>query len=126
MTKTETMPTKAEARADVELFGSWVEAALRDPDRMPDRLVMLSLTDEGPERLLTPKRLELIQALQRLKEPTISELAQALKRRLDTVSRDLKALAKHGIVELRREGRTKRVQLAADLVLLCLRQQRGH
>ncbi len=83
---------------------------------------MLSLADEEQERLMTPKRLELIQALQRLKEPTISELAQALKRRLDTVSRDLKALAKHGIVELRREGRTKRVQLAADLVLLYLRQ----
>ena len=122
MAKAEAVPTKAKARADLEFFEALIEAALKDPDKMPDRLVMLSLADEEQERLMTPKRLELIQALQRLKEPTISELAQALKRRLDTVSRDLKALSKHGIVELRREGRTKRVQLAADLVLLYLKQ----
>lgn len=120
MAKAEAVLTKAKTRADLELFGALVEAALRDPERMPDRLVMLSLADEEQERLMTPKRLEMIQALRRLREPTVSELAQALKRRLDTVSRDLQALAKHGIVELRREGRTKRVRLAVDLILIHL------
>ncbi len=111
----------AAGRADLEFFGRLVQEAFRDPEGMPDRLTVLSLSDEERAWLITPKRLELLQVLRDHPGPTVSELARRLGRRLDTVSRDLRALARHGIVELRREGRTKRVRLATDLILLLMK-----
>lgn len=112
--------TKTRTRADLDLFGELVLSAFRDPEGTLDRLTVLSLDDEEQDRLITPKRLELIRTLRDRGELTISALAAKLGRRLDTVSRDLYALAKHDIVELKREGRSKRVRLATDLILLYL------
>lgn len=109
---------KTEARAGLELFGELVQRAFRDPEGTPDRLTVISLADEEQDRLITPRRLELIRTLRDRGELTISELASEVGRRLDVVSRDLHALAKHGIIELDREGRTKRVRLATELILL--------
>jgi predicted transcriptional regulator len=109
---------KTEARADLELFGQLVQRAFRDPEGMPDRLTVISLADEEQDRLITPRRLELIRTLRDRGELTISELADEVGRWLDVVSRDLHALAKHSIIKLDREGRTKRVRLATELILL--------
>lgn len=105
-----------------ELFGELVQAAILRPDKTPDRLTVLSLSDEEQDRLFTPKRLELLRVLRDRGEGelTISELARLLGRRLDVISRDLQVLARHGVVELEKVGRTKRVHLAADWILLHL------
>ena len=112
---------KATSRADLEFFGRLIQAAFQDPEGTPDRLTVISLGEEEQDRLITPKRLELIRTLRDRGGLTVSELAARLGRRPDTVSRDLKALAKHGIVELEREGRTKRVRLATDIILLLMK-----
>lgn len=114
--------TKTRIRDDLELFGELVQAAIRHPDGTPDRLTVLSLPNEEQDRLFTPKRLELIRALRDRgpEELTVSELAQAVGRRLDVVSRDLHALERYGVVELEKVGRTKRVHLATDMILLHL------
>lgn len=112
---------KVKARADLEFFGRLVQEAFRDPGRTPDRLTVISLSDEEQDRLITPKRLELIRTLRDHGGLTVSELAARVHRRPDTVSRDLKVLAKHGIVELSREGRKKRVRLATDIILLLMK-----
>lgn len=110
------------AKTGAELFDELVQAAILRPDRTPDRLTVLSLSDEEQDRLFTPKRLELLRVLRDRDEGelTISELAHLLGRRLDVVSRDLQVLARHGVVELEKVGRTKRVHLATDWVLIHL------
>ena len=111
---------KVSTREDLELFGELVQMAFRNPEGTPDRLTVISLSDEEQDRLITGKRLELIHVLRDQGELTISELARAVGRRLDAVSRDLAALERYGIVDLKRAGRTKRVRLKTELILLYL------
>jgi len=113
-----------EVIAEIYKAGSFILAFLSKllyptlVEKWLDRFAVISLSEEEQGRLITPKRLELIRTLRDRGELTVSQLAELLDRRLDTISRDLKALAKHGIVEFKREGRTKRVRLATDIILL--------
>ena len=99
-----------------------VQAIAQDLKKMLNRLAVISLSDEERDRLITPKRLELIRILHGHKGLTVSELAKLLGRWPDTISRDLKVLVKYGIVTLSKEGRRKRVQLVAKVVLLDLKE----
>lgn len=55
--------------------------------------------------LLTPKRVELLRALARLRIESINDLAQKLRRDVKNVYQDLQALKKLGFVSLNRRGK---------------------
>ena len=102
----------------VELFGHLLEGAMAHPDLAPDRLIVISLSQQNQHRILTKKRLELLRAMKTREIESISELAKAVGRSLESVSRDLRALQSAGLIEFRREGTTKRPILTKDLILM--------
>jgi predicted transcriptional regulator len=60
------------------------------------------------QRLLTPKRLEVIQTLMSEEVGSIRELAKVLDRNPSEVHEDVHTLEEYGVVELREEGRAKK------------------
>ena len=66
------------------------------------------------QRLLTPKRLELIQTLMSEEVGSIRELAKVLDRNPSEVHDDVHTLEEYGVVELREEGRAKKPVVPYD------------
>ncbi|MDY6775024.1 transcriptional regulator [Halorutilales archaeon Cl-col2-1] len=66
------------------------------------------------QRLLTPKRLELIQTLMTVDVGSIRELAEVLGRNPSEVHDDVHTLEEYGVVELREEGRAKKPVVPYD------------
>lgn len=66
------------------------------------------------QRLLTPKRLELIQTLMSEEVGSIRELAEVLDRNPSEVHDDVHTLEEYGVVELRDEGRAKKPVVPYD------------
>lgn len=62
---------------------------------------------EGLRRLLTDRRLELLQSLMAEPPESISGLAERLDRNYSTVHEDVDVLAEYGIVQFRRTGQAK-------------------
>lgn len=82
--------------------------------------------DAGPARieldpatlrqLLTPRRLELIQAVMEVSPESISELTELVERSYPVVHDDVELLADVGVIVLRREGRGKRPVIPYDRI----------
>ena len=70
------------------------------------------------QRILTPKRLEMIEVLmsEDTKVGSIRELAEVLDRNPSEVHEDVHLLEEYGIVELREEGRAKKPVVPYDEV----------
>ena len=72
------------------------------------------LSHESAERVLTEKRRELIDVLRREEVESVRDLARRVERDKAQVSRDLRVLAKHGVVNFEDSGRKKRPYLEND------------
>lgn len=72
------------------------------------------LSHESAERILTEKRRELIDVLDHEEVESVRALARRVERDKAQVSRDLRALAKHGVVNFEESGREKRPHLEND------------
>lgn len=72
------------------------------------------LSLESAERVLTPKRRELIEVLRSEEIESVRELARSVGRDKGQVSRDLGVLAEHGVVSYEDNGRAKRPYLTQE------------
>ena len=97
-----------------------LQEVIRHPELAPERLSVISLSEATKARVLTPKRLELLQVLQQNRVSSISALAKLVRRPLASVSRDLRILANYGFLDFERKGRTKIPRVVKDLILLPL------
>src|SRR2546427_1659875 len=92
-----------------------------EPDAEDDYVVWRALREEGgaleertvfetPDvfRALTPRRVDLLEALRGGEVPSIKELAAKLRRDYKNTYDDLTALQSWGLVDLRREGKNQR------------------
>jgi predicted transcriptional regulator len=80
----------------------------REPSRLdslPDKAVLLSLSDEEITKIFTKERLRLIKTINQKHPKTLSELSAIVKRNLVAVERDLKILEDFGIVKLEKKGK---------------------
>nr|BAL59770.1 hypothetical conserved protein [Candidatus Acetothermum autotrophicum] len=91
---------------------------MAQPDLAPDRLIVLSLSEQAQHRVLTPRRLELVRTLRSKEITSVSELARAVRRSIESVSRDLRVLRSVGLIEFSRDGTTKRPILAKDVIVM--------
>ncbi|WP_321111842.1 HVO_A0114 family putative DNA-binding protein [Halorussus salinisoli] len=66
---------------------------------------------ESAERVLTPKRRELVTVLTDETAESVRDLARRVERDKGRVSRDLKVLAEHGVVDFEEAGKEKRPYL---------------
>ena len=68
------------------------------------------------QRLLTPKRLELLRSVMERPPDSIRDLAARLDRNVSDVHGDLGVLAEYGIVEFEEAGRAKRPAVPYDAI----------
>jgi len=106
----------------MELFWRMIEEAVERSELYPDRLTVIALSDALKANLFTPRRLQLIEALQAKPATSISELADRLGRPIASVSRDIRILNVYGLVELRHEGRSKVPVLVPTHIVIPLSQ----
>ena len=115
------MKREIETERELSRFLDMFQEAIKHPELAPDRLVVVSLTQEQKDSLLTKSRIELIRAISRKEPKTIGELARIVNRRIDTVSRDLAVLENYGILELVRTGRFKQPVIEKDVLMIPLK-----
>lgn len=104
----------------LDFLRRFVRNAIRDPEGTPDRVAIVSLSEEQERRVLTPRRLEILSLLGSREISSVSELARISCRSVEAVSRDLRVLANYALVDLEREGRVRRPTLVKDAILLTL------
>lgn len=79
---------------------------------------VLVVSRETATRVLTPRRRELVEELDRGDYPSVRALARHLDRDKAAVSRDLATLAEHDIVTYESNGRAKRPVLVQEHVVV--------
>jgi len=76
------------------------------------------LSHEIGERILTPKRMELIKVLERTDVSSQRELARIVERDPGAVQRDLSELSDGDLINLVRGGRSVKPELAHDTIII--------
>ncbi|MHC3439573.1 HVO_A0114 family putative DNA-binding protein [Natrialbaceae archaeon A-gly3] len=76
------------------------------------------LSLESAEKVLTPKRQELIQMLREEEVESVRDLARRVERDKGQVSRDLGVLAEHSVIKYEESGRAKRPYLVQDHIVV--------
>ncbi len=99
---------------------AFLNKVLENPDRYPDKGVILSLSDEEMTKVFTRKRLELVRLIQNKKPVNATGLSGLAGRRLSAVMRDLELLENYGIVGLEKKGKNVRPIVTAELLVLPL------
>jgi predicted transcriptional regulator len=103
----------------VEGFGEQVESDGETPD-----VVSFADPDELG-RLMTRRRIELIEAVMTEEPESIRDLAEIVDRGLREVHEDVHMLADHGILDLEDEGRAKKPRIPYDNVRIEVDLPRG-
>lgn len=73
---------------------------------------------ETAQKILSPKRMEIVQLLQEEEVESVRGIARRLDRDKGQVSRDLGDLAEHGIIEYQTDGRAKIPRLAQEHLVI--------
>lgn len=93
---------------------------LKHPELMPERLVVISFSEQEKNNILTPARLGLIRNIRERNPESVKALAGIVKRRVDAVSRDLKVLGNYGLLEFVRNGKHKAPKVQKEALLIPL------
>ena len=104
-----------EKRSALDVF---TEQLIRNPDKYPDNMMVLSFTDAEMTQIFTRRRLELIRTIQEKKPKNVSGLSEIVGRRVSAVLRDLKLLKGQGILELKKDGKNVIPRVAKNLVII--------
>jgi predicted transcriptional regulator len=73
---------------------------------------------ESAEKVLTPKRKEIIRTLRHEDVASVRELARRLGRDKGQVSRDLQVLAEHAVIRYETDGRAKAPRLMQEHIVI--------
>lgn len=98
----------------------YLKETVKLPAKTPDNVLVLALSKDELTQIFTKKRIELIETIQKGKPSSLSSLAHSLKRVLPAVERDLKILERHGVVELKKTGRTVKPVVEKEVIVLPL------
>jgi len=92
---------------------------------LPNKVIVIGLNDPELKKLFTPKRLELLNFVIQNKGLTVTNIAGKLSRKKEAVSVDLKFLKKYNLIEMPREGRTKRPVVKFNSIQLIARSTKA-
>lgn len=73
---------------------------------------------ESAQKVLTPKRMEIIRTLREEDVASVRELARRLDRDKGQVSRDLQVLAEHAVIHYETDGRSKAPRLTQEHIVI--------
>ena len=97
-----------------ELTRKYLEKAFEGKLDDTETIDEVFLTIEELGRILTPRRIELLQKIRELKPSSIKELAEKIGRDFKNVYNDLKVLHGAGFVEFEKDGKSRRPYLPYD------------
>ena len=109
-----------EINKGLELFSNLVNFSVEYPDLAPERVLIMDMSKESFEKILSPSRLDLIRTINMKNPKSVGELADILDRPVESISRDLKILSNYGILELVQIGKTKKPVIEKDMLLVPL------
>ena len=90
-------------------FFNIIEDIITNPskfDQIPDNMI-LAKDYTTLHKILTQKRLELIEAIKEHPKENIDALSKILERKREALSRDIKILKSMGIIDIKRRGKNK-------------------
>ncbi|HZX19414.1 MAG TPA: hypothetical protein VFF13_00175 [archaeon] len=99
---------------------SFLNKVLKNPNKYPDKGLILSLSDEEMTQVFTKKRLELIRLIQSKKPNNATKLSELAGRRLSAVMRDLELLEEFTIVQLEKKGKNIKPRVTTEILVLPL------
>ncbi len=97
-----------------ELTRKYLEKAFEGKLNETETIDEVFLTVEELGRILTPRRIELLQKIRELKPSSIKELAEKIGRDFKNVYNDLKVLHGAGFVEFEEDGKSRKPYLPYD------------
>ena len=103
------------------MVSKMIDFALEKPELAPDRILVINLSKQTLEKVLTPARMDLIRAINSKKPDSIGELVKIVKRPKESVSRDLKILENYGLLSFVNSGRIRKPKIEKDLLMIPLR-----
>ncbi len=98
--------------------GLWSEP--EELDKLPEKSIVISLSEGEITKIFTKKRIELVRVIKERNPASMGELAELVMRDLTAVVRDLKILKEFGIVELEKKGRIVKPRVEKELLILPL------
>ena len=97
-----------------ELTRKYLEKAFEGKLNETETIDEVFLTVEELGRILTPRRIELLQKIRELNPSSIKELAEKIGRDFKNVYNDLKVLHGAGFVEFEEDGKSRKPYLPYD------------
>jgi len=112
------MKTQKE-RTVVSIASAMIDAMMEiEESDMPDKVVLINMSDATRKNIFTPSRLELMLAIREKNPQNIGDLAKVLKRPIESISRDLKILENYGILETMRTGKEKKPVIGTEIIMM--------
>ncbi len=99
---------------------AYLNAVWGEPDKYPDKGLLLSLSDEEITQIFTKERLRLVRLIQGKKPKNATELSKLAERRLSAVIRDLEVLEHFHIVGLQKKGKNIVPTVKKEILILPL------
>jgi len=103
-----------------ELTRDYLEKAFSGKLSGTEAVDEIFLTVEELGRILTPRRIELLQKIRELNPASIKELAEKVGRDFKNVYSDLKVLHAAGLVEFKEKGRSRKPYLPYNELVIKL------
>jgi len=102
------------------LLSKMIDLSLDKPELVPSRVLVISLSKQTLEKVLTPSRMGLIRTVKKKNPKSVGELAKLVKRPVESVSRDLRILENFGILSFVRNGKKKMPGIEKDVLMVPL------
>ena len=103
-----------------KMVSRMIDIALKNPDAMKSRILVISMSKKTLEKILTPGRMDLMRTINEKNPKTIGQLSKLSRRPLESVSRDLRILENYGLLELVRFGKEKQPKIDKDILMIPL------
>ena len=99
---------------------AYMNKVLENPDKYPNKGLIMPLSDEEMTHLFTKKRLELVRLIQNKKPNNVTKLSELASRKISAVMRDLMLLEKFSIVKLEKKGKNVKPKVTTEILILPL------
>jgi DNA-binding transcriptional ArsR family regulator len=110
---------KAKLDKKFETIKTFFEKVFENPEKFPDKALILPLDEQEISEIFTKKRIEIIKEVAK-SEISLSEIAKRTSRELSAVQRDVEILERAGILETEKQGRVVRASLKGEILILPL------
>ena len=106
---------------DWDVMRDYIEKAIRDPDTLPDKLIILPVSSREISSIMTNKRMELINTIKENRNSlTVTQLSRILGRKESAIQRDLSLLERYSIIQIKKKGRATIPQVFAESIVFPL------